>query len=140
MDMDVDKLRNKRQLNVQEQNFLTRQQMLDCARAYARREPAVAWVESALALNGIDPCRGVLVKAASVPCGGDEESAYAEWVGEDRQFYSIEATIRTRTHNLISVEECKNVTASRAITAHEPGIGKSVGCLALEVLEQIRSV
>ena len=137
--MDTDRLRKKRQLNVQEQNFLTRQQMVEFALAYSRREPTLVWVESALRLNGIDPCRGVLVKATSVPCGGGEESARAEWIAEDRQFYSIEATIRMGTHELISVDECRNVTTSIAVTAHQPGVGKSAGYLALEVLEQIRS-
>jgi hypothetical protein len=137
--MDADKLRKQRQLNVQEQNFLMRQQMLDCALAYARREPALAWVEAALKLNGIDACRGALLKAASVPCGGGEEAAYAEWVAEDREFYSLEATIRMCTHELISVDQCRNVTASTTISAHHPGTGKTAGYLALEVLEQIRS-
>ena len=123
---------------VQEQNALTRQRMLECALTYRRRESHLAWVESALKLSAIDPSRGALIRASSVPCGGDEESAYAEWVGEDRQFHVIEATIRRETFELIAVDACRNVTSSTHVSAHEPGTGNSLGWLALDVLEELK--
>lgn len=125
--------------NVQEQNALTRERMLECALAYQRRESYLAWVEPSLKLSGIDPTRGVLVRSSSVPCGGGEQSAHAEWIGEDRQFYAIEATIRMQTFELIAVDACRNVTSSTRVSAHEPGTGKSVGWLGLEVLEELKS-
>lgn len=138
--MDIDKLRRKRQLNVEEQNFLMRQRLLQCALAYRRREPGLAWIEAVLIQSGIDPYKGALFKSTSVPCGGDEESAYAEWVGEDGQFYLLEATVRRHTSELITIDSCRNVTSSTSISAHEPGIGKSVGRLALEVLVAIKHI
>jgi hypothetical protein len=123
---------------VQEQNALSRQRMLESALAYRRGESHLAWVGPSLELSGIDPSRGALIRSSSVPCGGDEEAAHAEWIGEDRQFHVIEATIRMRTFELIAVDAVRNVTSSTRVSAHEPGIGKSVGWLALEVLEELK--
>jgi hypothetical protein len=94
----------------------------------------------------LDPCLSRLIRALAleatirfipsgpIPVGRDNQhAAYGECVGGKWQFY------RFRTSELISIDNFRNVTDSIRVSAHEPGIGRSTGQLALEVLEEIMS-
>lgn len=135
--MDIERLYSKRQLNVQQQNALTKQAIIDCAVAYRQQGPSLAWVRSALLEHSVDTDKGILTEASSVPCGGGEEAAYATWLTLDRQFLSIEAAISWDEHTLILVESFENVTERINTNSHNKGTGKSFGCLALEVLDEL---
>jgi hypothetical protein len=138
--MDIERLRKKRQLNVQEQNALAKEKIFKCALAYRDGEPRLVWMRRALLQKGVDPESGMLAQASSVPCGGREEAAYAMWVGADSRFFSIEATISMDTHMLISVDSFLDVTNGTTLDGHQKGQGKSFGCLALEVFNEIQQV
>lgn len=136
--MEIERLRKKRQLNVQEQNALAREKIVQCASAYRNREPHLVWVGQALLQKGVDPEAGILAQASSVPCGGREEAGYATWVSVDCRFFAIEATISMETHALISVDSFQDVTDGTTIDSHQKGQGKSFGYLALEILAEHR--
>jgi len=134
---DIEVLRHKRQLNVQEQNALSRQELIECAQAYRDSASHLAWVEPALLQSGLHSKCGVLLRASTTPCGGAEESAKAVWLTHERQFYKLEATVSLGNLQLLSIDSCENVTAATSVSARAPGKGKSFGCLALEVLVQL---
>jgi hypothetical protein len=136
--MDIERLRKKRQLNVQEQNAFASEKIVQCAFAYRNRARHLVWVRQALLQESVDSEAGILAQASSVPCGGREEAAYATWVSADCRFFAIEATISLETHALISVDSFRDVTDCTTIDDHQKGQGKSFGYLALEVLAELR--
>jgi len=136
--MDQEKLKKKKQLNVQEQNTLEKNNIRECALAFRMGNPRVAWVRHALSAATLNPDDGILLSATTVPCGGYEETAYAEWLAKDRQFYTIEATTSLGESTLISLDLVKNVTESTDVSRHVRGKGMSFGCLAIEVLKELK--
>jgi hypothetical protein len=134
--MDIDKLNKKRQLNVQEQNALEKQRIFQTAQSFRAGEPHVLWIGAALMQSGINPAQGILVRVSSTPCGGGEQSAYAQWITSESLFYAIEATITMNTYQLISIERFENTSSDTKISGHERGTGKSFGKLSLEVLNE----
>jgi hypothetical protein len=91
--MDIDDLRKKRQLNVQERNALEKQSILETAQSFRAGKSQVLWVAAVLKRAGLDLARGILARVSSTPCGGREESANAQWVTSDGTFYTIEAIV-----------------------------------------------
>ena len=135
--MDIDRLLTRKQLNVQEQNALTRRKVLVFAQAYRDQETIYAWVRQALVESHINPEKGILIFASSVPCGGNAEAGYARWLTSEGRFYDLEATLRLGTLALISVDSAVEVTNKISLSSHKRGTGKSLGALALEVLAEL---
>ncbi|HKB59971.1 MAG TPA: hypothetical protein VKC56_08005 [Gallionellaceae bacterium] len=135
--MDIDRLLTRKQLNVQEQNALTRREVLVFAQAYRAQETIYVWVRQALVESDINPEDGILVSASSVPCGGNEEMGYAQWLTSAGRFYDLEATLRLGSLALISIDSAVEVTDKISRSSHERGTGKSLGALALEVLAEM---
>jgi len=135
--MDIDRLQKRKQLNVQEQNALTRRKVLVCAQAYRAQAGHLAWLRQALVESRINPEEGILIAASSVPCGGNAEAGYAQWLSSEGRFYDLEATVRLGTLVLISVDSAVEVTGKLSVSSHERGTGKSLGALALEVLAEL---
>lgn len=131
--MNIDELRRKKQLNVQQQNTLARDSIARFAKGFRRGDEATAWVCDVLRQQSLDPALGVLAHASAIPCGGDEESAHALWVTPDGRVFRFEATLKRGLHLLVSVDEVKDVTAELGARLQR-GRGKSLGLLALEVL------
>ncbi len=136
----LQRLQKRRQLNVQEQNALTRQKVLVYAQAFRAHEAIFAWVRQALVESRINPEEGILISASSVPCGGGYEAGYAQWLTSDGRFYDFEVTLRLGTQALTSVDSVVEVTGKTSVSRHERGSGKSLGALALEVLAELSGV
>lgn len=135
--MDIDKLKKKRQLNVQEQNALGRNDMKQCALAYRQANKFRIWVRFALQSGGLNPDDGVLLFSTTVPCGGNKEYVRAYWLTSDKRFYEIEATTVLGSLMFVSLDSLEDVTDRTTIDPHLRGKGKSFGCLAIEVLEDL---
>ena len=134
--MDIDKLKRKRQHNVEEQCALKRCDILNTALAYRSYAEYLDWVRPVLKKSNLDPDDGILLSVAMTPCGGGEEATYLDWLTKDGQFYSIGATINRESGELW-LETVKNVTESTDVNCHLPGTGKSFGCLAYEVMKEL---
>lgn len=133
--LDIPQLRKKRQFNVQEQNALRKHSILNTALAFqANKEP---WINTALKLHHLNPDAGILVESSSVICGTGIEIATALWFTTAHIFYELEAIITVHTYELVELERFTNVTTQIPINCHEKGTGKSLGCLALEVLIEL---
>ena len=130
--MDIERLRARRQLDVQAQNALSKVRMAEFARPFRNGDPGLDWVRQILIREGIDPNDGLLAEASSVPCGGGDESADATWVSHRGQVYAIEATISRQTGR-VELDEMVDVTDQLG-PARKPGTGKSLGLLALELM------
>lgn len=135
--VNLDRLKRKKQLNVQEQNALSKQQILECANAYLQQSPNVAWVRQALLDSNLSPDHGILLSASAVPCGGDEQAAYGSWLTGEGKFYALEATVRMGSQELIAVDSVQDISASIGLSSHERGTGKSIGALSIEVMSEI---
>lgn len=136
--LNIEQLRNKRQLTVQEQNLLKKHSILRTALSFrANKEP---WVNSVLQLKQLNPQQGILVECSSVICGEQVEFASAIWLSVNQVFYSMEAIITASPYELIELECFADITTKISISSHEKGIGKSFGALALEVLVELEAV
>jgi hypothetical protein len=133
----LQRLQKRKQLNVQEQNALTRRKVLVYAEAYRAQAADLAWVRQALVESRINPEAGILISASSVPCGGGYEMGYAQWLTSEGRFYDFETTLRLGTQALVSVDSAVEVTGKISVSRHERGTGKSLGALALEVLAEL---
>ncbi|MBS0355733.1 MAG: hypothetical protein JSR83_17750 [Proteobacteria bacterium] len=138
--MEIEHLLKRRQLNVQEQNLLAKHYIKETALAFRRSESRLQWIKAVLNQQGLDATDGILVQESSVPCGGNEQSAYAKWVTSKGQFFDIEATTSMDTFALVSVDACKDVTQRTVVSANEPGTGKSFGAIAIEALNELSSL
>lgn len=126
--------RMSRQLNVQQQNALVKEEILDAARTYISKSPYTRWVSEVLLRSGLHPAQGILVRlGAELEQGG--EWAYATWLTSDGRFYNIEAMIEYGTHHLLYVEKIEDASSEIVVSEHQRGTGRSFGAIALEVLK-----
>jgi hypothetical protein len=132
--MDIEKLRRKKQLNVQEQNELVRQSILETAQSFQSGKRQFLWIRLALEQLGYDAKQGMLASISSMPCGGVEEAAYACWVTSLGRVFEIDATIQHGSDVLISVDRFEDVTEVAVTTRR--GTGKAFGLLATESLAE----
>jgi hypothetical protein len=125
----------KKQLNFQQQNAETKAAIVVVASRYASQDPYTNWVAEALLKSGLSPSNSILVELSTTPDQGSE-CAYATWLTSEGRFYKVEAMIAYGTHGLLEIETFEHVSSEMPVSEHEPGIGKSFGALALEVLSE----
>ncbi len=126
-----------RQLNVQQQNALTRQGILEAASQISRRPAEMAWLEAVLRAHGLDPHEGMLASLYMNPEQGGHWCRCV-WLTGERQFWEIVVVLDRRTHEIVAVEEFEEVTASTPVQQPMPGTGAWFGWLAVQVLEEMR--
>lgn len=126
----------KKRQNVQQQNAEMKEAIASAASRFADNDVYTAWVAEAVLKSGLDPSEGILVKFSSMPDQGGE-CAYATWLTSAGSFFEIKAMIAYGTHKLLEIETLMDVSSEVKISEHLPGVGKSFGALALEVLNEI---
>jgi len=123
--------------NVQQQNVVSRQEIASCARAF--RDPfRYPWLHVALADRGLDPWTGILAKLKATP---EQDGEYFEgaWLAPGPRFFRFTALVASHPFNSVEIETWQDVTDATEINEHCPGIGKSFGWLATEVLRDIQN-
>lgn len=124
-----------RQKNIPQQNAEVTAEIERVASAFENRHPSVSWLWAELESRGLSPQDGILVTMQSVmEQGGDYFKAL--WLSKSQDFWEFEAMVPREAGRTACVERFENVTSSVIVSAHERGIGKSLGYLALEVLKK----
>ena len=118
--------------DAQQQNAATRSQIAECALRDVRRDPALSWLPGVLRKQGIDPSDGILADYGETP-GQDGRLCAGTWLTASRTFWEFKVLVPVA--GAPTVERFEERTIS--IFAHERGIGKSFGALAIEVLDEL---
>lgn len=124
-----------RQLNVRQQNALTTKDVLDAAALFRRADRRVAWLKAAFRSRDAGSESGLLVAFGTVPDQGGGDWVSGTWLTSGRRFWASEAVVPPRDGEQVDIEQLDDITDSVLVSAHVPGVGKSFGCLALEVLD-----
>ncbi len=109
----------------------------ESARRYRAADPLLCWLPQLLLEASLDPTAGILVAFNTVPEQGGE-LAYATWLTYTGQFYAIEALLEYGSHRLLLLERLADLSSAVEISSHRPGIGKTFGAIALEVLAALQ--
>lgn len=92
------------------------------------------WLDDLLESHDLDPEAGILVEYDSVDDQG-QTLCHGTWLTRARTFWSFEVWLAPGAKPRVEVFE--DITAATSTAAHYPGLGKSFGALALEMLDQI---
>ena len=131
--MKIEELGRKRQLDVQEQNALSKDKISGYTRQLQDTDGPLAWLRRLTARMSGEPSLGVLVYVGFVP-EQDGEFVSGLWLSEQGKFYKFEATLPRHVAEGPRLEVWEDVTAETDTSLHVPGRGKSVAALALELL------
>lgn len=100
-----------------------------------RGDPPPEWLVGMLEEHEVDPGAGILVEFDEVR----EEGAtfrYGTWLTCAREFWAFEIRIDD-DGGRTDIQVFENITAVTSTAAYIPGVGKSFGALALEVLAEL---
>ena len=92
------------------------------------------WLDDVLESRGLDPEGGILVEYDTVE-DEDRTLCHGTWLTRSRQFWSFEVWVAPGAKPRVEIFE--DVTALTSTAGHYPGLGKSFGALALEILDQL---
>jgi len=120
--------------DAQQQNSATRSQIAECARRVVQRDQALSWLPGILRARGIDPSAGILAAYSEMPGQGGRFCA-GTWLTASRVFWDFQVLVPVAGSDGPAVELFEERSIS--VFAHERGIGKSFGALAIEVLDEV---
>ncbi|MFZ6721690.1 hypothetical protein [Undibacterium sp. Ji49W] len=129
----------QRQLNVQQQNALHKQNMANTVQAFRNRLPGqkqYRWVLELLDHARLHPAEGILLSYGSTPCGSNEAFAHVLWLSATARFYELNGIIDTDKSEILEIELVTDISGQTIVSAHLKGIGKSWGQLAIELLAE----
>jgi hypothetical protein len=131
-------VRVRGQKNVQQQVRDCREQILETARAFELYPERYDWLPTLLATYALDRGAGILVELRSVP---DQRCwvHYGIWLTNTGQFIKFVADETYGASPLdgsgrLEASNIEDITESTSVAEFVPGIGRSFGFLALEVL------
>lgn len=132
--MDIEKLKQKRQLNVQEQNALLKDKLLNEAR-YWRLNGIPAGLDCVLKSKGIDCRTSVFLEyEQDFPgCSTDEGIVLTN----DNHFFEFDIDLSSDRKSLVEVYRFEDITEDYEISEHQPGTGATWGFLAIQVLSEL---
>lgn len=132
--MDIEKLKSKRQLNVQEQSAIKKDGILREA-TYWRERGIPKGLSDVLKSKGVDVEKCVLIDyEQDFPgCNTDEGTV----VTKDGCFYEFEMDLDKHREKLVELYVWNEITADIEINGRKPGTGATQGYLVLEVLEEL---
>lgn len=132
--MNIDKLKRKRQLSVQEQNALLKDRISKAAH-YWRNNGIPKGLAEILGSKRINLKTCILLEySQDFPgCSIDEGII----VTEDEKFFEFELDLTKDRQHVIDFWAWKDLTMETEVTEHKRGTGKTWGYLALEVLQEM---
>ena len=132
--MDIDKLKNKRQLNVQEQNVLEKNKIYNEA-LYWRKNGIPAALKNALEGKEINTTKSVFLEyEQDYPGISTDEGIVLTPEGE---FFKFEMDLNKDRTKVIEFYSWKNITKNIEVNGHKAGTGATWGYLSLEVLAEL---
>jgi hypothetical protein len=134
IDKDIEKLKSKRFLNVQEQNILKKHDIMSEAK-YWRQEGLPNAINEIFIKNKIDPRTSIIINYEQDFPGCNTDQGII--LTSCRRFYEFEADLNEDSTKVLELYTWREITESYIIKDHEKGIGKTFGHLALEVLNEL---
>ena len=132
--MDIEKLKNKRQLNVQEQNALDKYRIYREA-SYWRKSGIPFGLKSALEEKGIDTNKSIYLQyEQDFPGVSTDEGTVLTPEG---RFYEFEMDLNAKRTEVVEFYLWEEITSKVEINEHKPGTGSTWGFLALEVISEL---
>ncbi len=132
--MDIEKLKNKRQLNVQEQNALHKHRIYQEA-SYWRNNGIPVGLSSALTGKGLDTDKSIFLQyEQDFPGISTDEGTVLTPEG---RFFEFEIDLNTKRTEVVEFYRLEDVTSKIEINRHKPGTGSTWGFLALEVISEL---
>jgi hypothetical protein len=135
--MDIDKLKNKRQLNVQEQNALT-QHYIEQDAIYFRRNKDLPQI-----LLDYFVSRGIDLEQVSfdrMQYGGEVEGYRGLWLTRNHHFISYLIFLDETDSQIDEIDEWMDITDEIEVSAHARGLGNTYGQLCINALHKINHV
>ena len=134
--MNIEQLKKKKQLNVQEQNALKEEQILKEAE-YWRKTPLPLALQKFFQEYGIDVQNAILVDySQDFPgCSTDEGIILTS----EKRFFKFELDFIKDKKKIREVYVWKEITDEIEISGSKPGIGTTWGYLALKVLNELNN-
>lgn len=132
--MDIERLKKKRQLNVQGQNALLKDKLLNEA-LYWRKNEIPIGLESILESKGIDSRTSIFLEyEQTIPgCSTDEGIVLTV----DNHFFEFDIDLSSDRESLVEVYRFEDITEDYEISEHQPGTGATWGFLAIQVLSDL---
>jgi asparagine synthetase B (glutamine-hydrolysing) len=132
--MDIEKLKRKRQLNVQEQNALMKHRILEEA-SYWRTNGIPIGLQNALKDKGINTEKSIYLDYMQDFPGISTDEGIV--LTQDGEFYNFDLDLNASRTELIEFYEWENITSKIEVNEHKPGTGATWGFLALKVIAEL---
>jgi len=135
-DFDIERLKRKRQLNVQEQMALKKHSIKNFAQYWRENDLPIPLMQL-LASKNIDMNTSILIEYDQDYPGRNTDEGII--LTEEGKFFEFEADLDLDRTRLITLELWEDVSHRYEINGRKKGIGKTFGFLALEVLEELNN-
>ncbi|WP_223788541.1 hypothetical protein [Marinicella meishanensis] len=132
--MDIEKLKRKRQKNVQEQIILKKHQIHQES-VYWRRTGVAEPVRIILEDKGINPDTSIFIRYDINFPGMASDSGIV--LTADHEFFEFELDLNQARTQLMSIDWWQRITEDLEVTNHKPGTGSTKWYLATEVLDEL---
>ena len=132
--MDIEGLKKKRQLNVQEQNALKEHGILYEAK-YWRTKGLPDALKLFLESKGINTSRCIVLDYNQDFPGCSTD--FGKILTEDSRFYRFDMDMTPNRMEIIELYEWQDITALTDISKSKPGTGATWGYLALKTLKEL---
>lgn len=115
-------------------NSATRAEIAQCAHRLVNRDPALSWLPAVLEARGINPAKGILAAYSEKP---EQEGRLCTgtWLTASGEFWEFRVLVPGAGGDGPIVKSFDERSVS--VFAHERGIAKSFGALAIEVRDEI---
>ncbi|MCW8875694.1 MAG: hypothetical protein OQK51_01440 [Kangiellaceae bacterium] len=132
--MDIEQLKKKRQLNVQEQNALLENNIL-CGAKYWRENGIPLGLDAFLKTKGIDSSSSIFLNYEQDFPGCCTDDGIV--LTGDNRFYEFQIDLSNDRKVVIDIGRFEEVTGEYTISSHQPGTGATWGYLAIKVLSEL---
>lgn len=122
-------------LGIQRQNKKTRAAIEQVARWFAQTPVPLPWLAELLGERGLSLANGILVRYDEI-FEQERNLCKGIWLNSLRHFWQFEVLVPRQSSASISVEHFRDISKSMNVAEHTPGVGRSFGWLALQVLEK----
>jgi hypothetical protein len=119
-----------------EQSAAVKTRIRTLAASFKDNASQFPWLVELLQTQSMPVDRGILVSLAHASEPRGEEYS-GTWLTRDRRFFGFLVLV-SRANAALEIEDWEDVTAETVVSEHLPGMGKSFGFLALEVLSQLQ--
>ena len=132
--MNIEHIKRKRQKSVQDQNAISKDSILACAKRWLEGEELPKPIEVFLHQKGLNRQNSLLVEYYGGPAR--YQMLYSGvLITNEEKFIGFEFDLNVRETNIEHIEQFGSIEIESS--AHVKGTGKSFGCLSKEVLHEI---